>query len=424
MSEKKLAIAGGSPYLKNPPKHEWPTYGREEIHNIMNVFKHGWWGNPWDKSVRGTEKDPLGLFQKRFSDYLGVKHGLVVQNGTAALDIAVKSLFLDPGDEILTPAHSFIASCTCALESNCIPVFVDLDPETMCISPDEIEKNITDRTRAIVVVHLDGYMCDMDRIMDIAAQHNLYVIEDAARAHASEWRGKKAGSIGHFGCFSFQYSKVMCSGEGGFICMNDDDLYVKAYKLHNAGRSPDGDFYEHTVLGGNERISQFQAAILLAQLDRFPEQVRRRRENMEYLEKLLEDIPGIRPVKKDPRETARTYWFAVFHYDPAEFQGVSRELFCKAMQAENIFTIPGAGSGLYSNPMFTQEALKANKLDFIFEKFGRIIEYEKLHFPVTENNNTIKINQQSFLAGKQHMEDIAGCMRKIQENAAELKATG
>jgi dTDP-4-amino-4,6-dideoxygalactose transaminase len=226
-----------------------------------------------DAESRG---DKLTAFQRRFNEYLGVKHGIPIINGTAALDVACRSLLMAPGDEVITPAHSFIASGTCALFCNTIPVFVDLNPETFCISPERIEEAITPRTRAIIAVHLDGYMCDMDRIMDIAKKHDLYVIEDCARAHASEWRGRKAGSIGHFGCFSFQSSKVMTCGEGGYLCTNDDHLYSKAWSIHNAGRQVAGGFYEHFVLGGNERMGQLEAAVLLPQLARLPEQARRR----------------------------------------------------------------------------------------------------------------------------------------------------
>ncbi len=422
--QKKLAIAGGKPVRRGSFAKSWPVIDEREKQYLMDVLEAEHLSSYVLSSKAspdiGSKGDKLTAFQEKFNEYLGVKHGITVINGTAALDIACRSLLMDPGDEVITPAHSFIASSTCILFCNTIPVFVDLDPETLCISPERIEEAITPRTKAIIAVHLDGYMCDMDRIMDIAEKHDLYVIEDCARAHASEWRGKKAGSIGHFGCFSFQSSKVMTCGEGGYLCTNDDHLFSRAWSLRNAGRQMAGGFYEHFLLGGNERMSQLEAAVLLAQLERFPEQARRREDNITYLEGLLEDIPGVRHVRRDPRVTGQTYFFAVFHYEASKFDGLPIGRFCEALSAEGFPIRRGQSSGLYKNPMLSNKGLKDNKLDFIFRDHGRIIEYEKLSFPVTESGQSFRLNHRCLLGDKEDMEQFAMAIRKVQENVGEV----
>jgi dTDP-4-amino-4,6-dideoxygalactose transaminase len=424
MPTQHLAIAGG-PRTRptGERRREWPVYGESEQRHLQEVLDAPMWSfftSPQQKAEY-AQANKLEMFENRFRDYLGAKHGLTITNGTAALEIACKALLMDPGDEVITPAHSFVASATCALAANAIPVFVDLDPETLCISPDRIEEAITARTRAIVAVHLDGYLCDMDRIMAIAKKHNLIVIEDCARSHGAEWRGQKSGAIGHFGCFSFWTSKLMTCGEGGFLSCNDDSLFARAWSIQNQGRPMEGsDFYEHVILGSNHRMSQFQAAVLLGQLERLDEQIAHREANIRHLETLLKGFRGLRHVKRDPRVTSQVYFFAVFHYDPAEFGGAPRELFCKAMNAEGVALQPGVDGGLYKNRLFSTQALRDNKLDFIFRDYGRVIDYENLHFPVTEHNHSVKMQARNLLGPKEDMDAFAAAARKIHEHVDEL----
>ena len=424
-SDKTLAIAGGEP--ARPAEFifkGWPVSGdreRELVEEVMAANHFGVYSGEYSDQ-EACPGDKISAFVKGFSAYLGVKHGLAVTNGTAALNIACRAISPDPGDEIITPASSFSASCLCAFSGNAIPVFVDVDPETLCISPDRIEEAITDRTRAIVAVHLDGYMCDMDRIMEIAEKRGLYVIEDCARAHCSAWRGKRAGSIGHFGCFSFQSSKLMTCGEGGYVCTDDDELYSRAWSIHNCGRQIGGGFYEHYVWGGNERMSQFQAAVLVAQLERLPEQAERRRRNMEYVERAIKDIPGVRHVKRDPRATELSYWFGVFHYDESEFNGMSIDLFCEAMTAEGFAMKPSARGGLNRNPLFTAEGLRKNKLDFLYRDHGRVIDYPSLSFPAVEATRAFRVYHSFFLGSIDEMKLFVEAIRKVRANADEALA--
>ena len=181
-----------------------------------------------------------------------------------------------------------------------------------------------------------------------------------------------------------------------------------------------GGFYEHFLLGGNERMSQLEAAVLLAQLERFPEQARRREDNITYLEDLLKDIPGVRHVRRDPRVTGQTYFFAVFHYEASKFDGLPIGRFCEALSAEGFPIRRGQNSGLYKNPMLSNKGLKDNKLDFIFRDYGRIIEYEKLSFPVTESGQSFRLNHRCLLGDREDMEQFAMAIRKVQESVGEV----
>jgi len=422
MTEPQLAILGGAPVRRGKKAPRWPVSGEEEMGHVREVLDSSMWSRYLSKKETGGPGDKVTEFERRFCEFLGAQHGIAVTNGTAALEVACRAIFPDPGDEIITPAHSFVASATCAFAARAIPVFVDLDPETLCISPDRIEEAITPRTRAIIAVHLDGYLCDMDRIMAIAEKHGLVVIEDCARSHGSEWRGRKAGSIGHFGCFSFWNSKQMTCGEGGFVSSNDDQLSAAAASIANQGRTAGGGQYEHSILGCNERMNQISAAVMLGQLSRLPSQIAHREENIACLERLIEKQPGFRHVRRDPRATCQTYFFAVFHYDPAEFQGVPRTVFSKAMQAEGVPLQVGVDSGLYANALFSREGLRANKIDFLYRDHGRTIDYETLRFPVTEDNNSLRIQHRWLLGPKSDMEEFAAAVRKIHENAGELAA--
>ncbi|OPZ09211.1 MAG: L-glutamine:2-deoxy-scyllo-inosose aminotransferase [candidate division BRC1 bacterium ADurb.BinA364] len=256
--------------------------------------------------------------------------------------------------------------------------------------------------------------------MDIAARHNLIVIEDCARAHGTEWKGKKTGSIGHFGGYSFWTSKLMTAGEGGFLTVNDDSLFHRAWSVANQGRQIGGEFYEHSVLGCNERMSQFTAAILLGQLERLPGQIATRETNMQYLESLLAGVPGLRPAKREPRETTLTYFFATLHYDPAAFGGLSIDMFQRAMTAEGIPMRQGPNSPLSRNPIFAADALRANGVGHLYEARGGMIDYHALRFPVVENSLTVQMQHRTLLGPREQMEAVAEAAQKIRDNVGEL----
>jgi len=255
--KEELAINGGPKTVKTT--FPWPIFDQTDVDVVTNVVKSGLWGNP-------DCGDIVAEFEKQFAAFCGSKYALACVNGSVALRIALIACGVKPGDEVIITPYTFIATASIVLEANCVPVFVDIDPDTYNIDPAEIEKAITSRTKAIIPVHFAGQACEMDKIMSIAERHGLKVIEDACHGHGAEYKGKKLGSIGDAGCFSFQSSKNLTGGEGGMVITNDQKLFDMINSLRNVGRVKGGEWYEHHYLGCNYRITQLQASLLLNQL--------------------------------------------------------------------------------------------------------------------------------------------------------------
>ena len=230
-----------------------PNFGKEEMEAVKEVLESG-------ILVAGPK---TRSFEKEFAEYVGVKHAVAVTNGTIALDVALKALKINPGDEVITSAFSFIASSNCILFQNAKPVFADIDPKTFNIDPSDVAEKITTKTKAIIPVHLFGQPAKMDILKEIAQDNGVALVEDAAQAHGAEYKGRKIGSIGDLGCFSFYATKNMTMGEGGMITTNDPKLAEKVRLLINHGQSCK---YHHDILGYNYRITEFCAAIGSVQL--------------------------------------------------------------------------------------------------------------------------------------------------------------
>ncbi|MGD0923482.1 MAG: DegT/DnrJ/EryC1/StrS family aminotransferase, partial [Terriglobia bacterium] len=209
-------------------------------------------------------------FAQKFARFHGAKYGLAVANGTIAIEIALKAIGIQPGDEVIVPAYTWEGTVGPILLLNAIPVFVDIDPDTYCLDAKRIEKALTPRTRAILPVHLAMRFADMDEIMRIARERKLAVIEDCAHAHGGKWHNKGAGAIGDVGCFSFQSSKLMTAGEGGGVITSNLEYYERAQSFMNCGRASVTDKFRHRLIGFNYRITELQAALLEAQLARLP----------------------------------------------------------------------------------------------------------------------------------------------------------
>ena len=288
----KLALLGGVP-VKQTNFPAWPQYDDNERKVLQEVLDSGvWWRTPGTQTIQ---------FEQEFAVYHSAKHGIAVTNGTAALEISLAALGIGPGDEVIVPNFTFVATAGAVLFAGALPVLVDVTPDTYCIAPDLVEAAITERTRAIIAVHMGGHPADLDRLIDIAQRHNLHLVEDSAHAHGSEWKGQKIGALGSIGTFSFQQSKLMTAGEGGMVITNDDELERLARSVHDCGRMPDEWFYAHFIYGSNYRLSEWQGAILRQQLKRFDEQATQRDQNAAFLNKALADIEGITPQTLDPR---------------------------------------------------------------------------------------------------------------------------
>jgi perosamine synthetase len=268
-------------------------------------------------------------FEEKFAEYVGAKYGITVSNGTVALHLALATLGIGPGDEVIIPTFTMIAAANVVQYTGAKPVLTDSDPKNWNINPNEIEKKITEKTKAIMVVHLYGHPADMDPLMKIARDHNLYVIEDAAEAHGAEYKRRKVGAIGDIGCFSFYANKIITTGEGGMLVTNDEKIADKARKLRDqAYNMKMRKWLIHDEIGYNYRMTNIQAAIGVAQLERIESFIRIRRENAQLYNSLLGGIPGI-TLPPEEAWAKNVYWMYTILVDENKF-GLSRdELMCE-----------------------------------------------------------------------------------------------
>lgn len=413
----KLALRGGEPIIKNmkiaKKVFQWPVYDEGDKKALLDVLERRKWCRLYKGSV--TEK-----FEETFAQFQEAKYGVAVANGTVALELALKTLGIGAGDEVLVPASTFIATASAVSEVGAIPVFVDVDPETYQIDPTQIEKSITRRTKGIMVVHYGGYPADLDTILPLVKKYDLFLIEDCAHAHGTEWKGKKVGARGNIGCFSFQESKSLPSGEGGIILTNEEDLVEKAKLIHNIGRIVGRPGYEHYILSSNYRLSEFQAALLLTGMPRLEEQTNHKDRTGKFLAKELAKIEGIKPLKQDSRITKRGYYYFVLRYDKTKFDGISRDRFLEALKAEGIPADKGYGIPLYRQPAFKKENIKKAYPN----RFSSFPDYENLYLPAIERicaQEQITLPHQVLLAEEEYLQKIIiEAVVKIKQNIDEL----
>jgi len=407
----ELALLGGAK-TKRKPFPEWPQYDENERRALNEVLESRvWWRTPGTRTLE---------FEQAFAKFHGARHGVAVTNGTAALEVTIAALGIGHGDEVILPNFTFVATASAVLFANALPVLVDVDPETYCIDPQLAERAITPRTKAIIAVHMGGHPADLDRLGEIALRHKLALIEDSSHAHASQWRGKRIGTLGVAGTFSFQSSKLMTAGEGGMIISNNDAFERQARSVHDCGRMPGEWFYSHFIYGSNYRLSEWQGAVLKVQLGRLDEQTRHRHQNARLLDKLLREIPGITPQKLDSRCTRNGQYAYIFHVNSREFAGVSTEQFIAAMNAEGI---PNQASypPLHELHMFSNgEYRKRLAGPQATEQHA----FRQQKFPHTQRAawETVWIPQPALLGDEEDMNEIASALRKIQRYAKEIAA--
>jgi len=414
----ELAIKGGNK-VRTKDFFAWPDYDQRELKYVEEAIK----SRAWFAGMRGADPGTkTEEFEKKFAQYHDAGYGIACANGSVAIEIALRAAGVGAGDEVIVPALTFIATLGAVLQVNAIPILVDTIYDTQCIDPDEIERAITNKTKAIIPVHYGGFVCDMDRIIEIARRGNLTVIADAAHAHGAVYKGKKLGSISDAATFSFQESKTMTAGEGGIIITNDNELAEKCIQYRSCGRHEGESWYIHYVLPVNYRLAEIQSAVLLAQLERFDEQLERKNENARYLAERFKDIDGINPVPGDGNTDVNGYYLYLLQYDKEKFAGVSRDKFVEALNAEGIACHIGYPWPLSKNPMFQQVEEGPRGCPFTCPYYGRQISIKDQKFPVTEKicSETVVIPHQVLLSPRSDMDDIVAAIAKIKENASEL----
>ncbi len=402
-----LALRGGAP-VRTAPFTAWPIYDEREALALQRVLhSRNWGGYP-------CPNDLAREFGSRFAAQHSARYGVAVANGTVSLELALQAAGVGTGDEVIVPAYTWEGTAAAVLYAGATPVFVDVDPNTYCLDAALIEAALTPRTRAIIPVHLGFRFADMDALMSIAARHNLFVLEDCAHAHGGQWNGQGAGSIGHAGSFSFQTSKLMTAGEGGIVITSDIDLADQVIRLANCGRPARRAAKPNPALGHNYRMTEFQAGILLAQLERLEEQTLLRERRTRQLEAGLQHIAGIELLPRDPRITRQASYHYVFKFHGAAFHGLHRNAFVAALNAE----------GIPSDGRFYEAVYRSSLFEFGAERFpGWAAHARSFHCPVAERagyEESVWLPHQIFLGDEQDVDDVLTAIEKISAHAAEL----
>lgn len=400
MSE--LAILGGKSTISGPwPK--WPQLGKKERKLLDEVFAGTLWG--------GTGLGPkITELNAKFAAYCGVKYGAAVANGTVSMELCLEAWGIGPGDEVVVPATTFMATSIAAHHQGATVVYADLDPETANLDPSRFEEAISEKTKAVIPVHIGGHPADMDPIMEIAHSRGIKVLEDAAQAHGAIYKERMAGSLGDAGSFSFQQSKNLQSGEGGFITSNDLEFIDRIhYSIGKFGRGVREKYagHIHYNFGWNACYTEIQAAIALGQFERLEEQTRKRFENAKLLSRELDGIAGIEPFRDQPYCTRHGHHLFLVRFDSAAFAGASRAQFLAALNAEGV-----PASSFYPMPLYEQPVYETNSR----------LRMRHLPCPVTERlcREVIFIEQNLLLAEPERVALIAAAIKKLRRNAGEL----
>jgi len=412
----KLAINGGQPSRK-APFHEWPIPSKRGEELLLQAYRERRW------SYYGEGESMELEFARQFAALHTARYGWCVTNGSDTLRLALRALGVMPGDEVIVPAYTWLATATAPLRVGAVTVFADVDPGTYCLDPADVRRKITSRTKAIIPVHLYSCLADMDAMMEIAQERNLWVVEDCAHTHGSMWRDRGAGSIGHFGSFSFQQSKVLTCGEGGMLLTNDFRLLKRAFSLLNCGRPYEGETpsdaskhdesrmaEEEALVGDNNRIGGLQAAVLLANLPELIPHVEHKLANLRYLDQQVARIPHCQPMFRDPRVTRQSAYEYTFRYTGSMPGARVRQ----AISAEGIPL-----SDPYT-PIYRSRLWQPCEKEFPQLKGT---SYKQVSFPVTERavtHESMNLLHHNLLGDRQDMDDILGAVEKVMTNLDEL----
>jgi len=394
-----LALSGG-PKVRTRPFPRWPEYDERENLALARALQQGEWGRHGGKEVQA--------FEREFAELGQAPAALAVTNGSHALELALEIIGLEPGDEVIVPAYTFVATATAVQRRGGIPVPADIAPDTLCLDPAALDAVATERTRAVIPVHIGGHVADMDAIAAWAEARGVKVIQDAAQAHGAGWRGKGIGALGSIATFSFQSSKVLTAGEGGALLLPDQDTYEDAWMRHNCGRTRE---LRLATSSSNFRISEFTAAVLRAQLGRLAEQSARRAARYTELAAALGDIPGIRLQGRDERCTADPHYMTTFVLDQDVLGGVDRDTVALALLMEGI---PAFSSypAVHRTDAFWTGGTGEVTLD---DLAARCPHAERV------GRDGILIPHQALLGGRQEIDDVAEAVAKV---LAELPRTG
>lgn len=350
-----LAIEGG-PQVQSSALAPWPAFDEEMCAAAQQVLKSG--------RVNYWTGEETRAFEREYASAVGVPHAIAVANGTVALELALFALGVGPGDEVIVPSRTFIASASCAVIRGAKPVIADLDPDSQNLTAESIRRVLTPRTRAIICVHFAGWPCDMDPILELARERNLYVIEDCAQAHGALYRGRPVGSMGHINAFSFCQDKILTTaGEGGLVTTSDPVLWERAWSFKDHGKSWDAVYHRqhpgsfkflHESFGTNWRLTEIQSAIGRVMLRRLPSWVAQRRQRAQRLLGQLEGHPALR-TPRPTAESFHSYYKCYAFLRPERLKaGWTRDRVVQALQAEGIPAGCGSCGEIYREVAFAR----------------------------------------------------------------------
>ncbi|MGD9737065.1 MAG: DegT/DnrJ/EryC1/StrS family aminotransferase [Solirubrobacterales bacterium] len=385
----------------------WPQWDESERRRLQAVLESDAWCSAYGGEVEA--------FVAEFTAFQDAGHGVAVTNGTQALEAALSACGVGPGDEVIVPASTFVATATAAITRGATPVLVDVELPSCCIDPEAVAAATSDRTRAVIAVHLGGRACDMDALSGICGDRDIALVEDCAHSVGTRWRGRGTGTIGAAGAFSFQQSKLMTAGEGGIVTTEDPELFERAWSHANLGRIREREWYHHAVHGTNLRMTEWQGAVLRAQLERLPQQHRTREERGELLDAELGRLPGVRVQSGDPRMDSRARWAYGIHFDEEAFSGLSREGFEAALIQEGIplgFRYPS----LNELELFRQG-------NFTPAGNGTPPSYPAGSLPQAEEAaaNMVWLDQRILLGTPEDTLDVARAIARIQASAGAVR---
>lgn len=416
----KPAILGGRP-VRTKSFPGWPVWDEEDEKAVVPVLRSGTW----------SRSGVVNQAEQRFAELMGVKRCLLTFCGTQALIVGLHTVGVGGGDEVLVTPYTFVATIHSILQNNALPVFVDVDPDTWSMNPDKISEKLTGQTYAILPVHIGGSPCHMEKIMQIAKARGLKVVEDACQAHLSEWKGKKVGSFGDFGCFSLQNSKVITCGEGGALIGNDDAMMDRAYSYHDFARPYRSVRTQgaqgYVGLGTKARLTEFQASIVITQMATADREIARREANGKYLASRLKEIPGIVPRKEYPETTRVSHHTFGFRYKAEQFDGLSRDRFLEAVGAEGIPINKNLGTidHLPQNQEGSIEGTLASKTFRALYSEQRLKDYrDRLSCPEAEQlvKEMAGFSQSLLLGTQKDMDDVVDAIQKVYDHRKELLA--
>ncbi|NED58419.1 DegT/DnrJ/EryC1/StrS family aminotransferase [Micromonospora aurantiaca] len=419
----RLAVKGGEA-LRERPWPVWPQPAPGVPGAVAEVFGSGRWSisGPY----RGADSREQ-RFARAFAAYNGVPHCVPAASGTASLILALEACGVGAGDEVIVPGLSWVASGSTILGVNAVPIFCDVDPDTLCLDPEAVEAHITERTRAIVVVHLYSAVADMDALKRIAQRYGLPLIEDCAQAHGATYRGVKVGALATAGTFSMQHAKVLTSGEGGAVITHDREFARRVEHLRADGRclsaTPPApgtmELVETGELMGNNRcLSEFQAAILVEQLTVLDEQNERRRVNAALLDSQLGEL-GLRPQAPSKGTTLRTYYTYAVRLPEGVLEDVPIADVTGALTAELRLSVVPSYTPIPANKLYAPHTRRRYTLGQAHEKR---IDPKRFTLPVCEEaaRRTVTLPHSALLGDADDMADIAAAFAKVLRHSAEL----